>query len=333
MNNSETVRILSVEKVDMEIKKKTDFILMSGASEYVVSTMEYLTNIELVPKITVELANENMLSSTHRRLVNIDRVGTMPLSCKAYHIPDLNLNLLSCSRSDNYSCATIIAQGRCIFINRNDIQRQIGVLKKRGSEGLFIGQITISSRGNIESLYTMRTAQKESSHASIDGSDELGHKRLAHVNMTVLKEMITSSKYRMNIHDMQSTQNCETCVMTKSTKQKSTGSLIESLPDRTIYADICEPLQSPCYGSNRYFLSITMTRKRYLGVHLLNKRGDVSEHCHNFIPWIESSTSVRVKRYHSDNAAEYLALKESMTKRGVTSTTSSAYTPQLNGLA
>lgn len=61
-----------------------------------------------------------------------------------------------------------------------------------------------------ESFRLIRTAQKESSHASGNSSDEVWQKRLAHVDMKILKEMIRSSKYGNTSYEKQTRQNCET---------------------------------------------------------------------------------------------------------------------------
>lgn len=90
---------------------------------------------------------------------------------------------------------TKIVQERCILINQNENSRLISVVKKRKSDGLYLGQILVVPSGRNESLYSLRTVQNESCNASWNGSEELWHKRLAHVSMKVVKEVVSSFKY------------------------------------------------------------------------------------------------------------------------------------------
>lgn len=71
----------------------------------------------------------------------------------------------------------------------------------------------------------------------------------------------------------------------------------------------------------------------YLGIRLLRNRGDFREHYHNFISMNGKSINVRVKRFHSNNAAKSMANKESMERLRLSFTASLAYKSRSNGLA
>lgn len=65
----------------------------------------------------------------------------------------------------------------------------------------------------------------------------------------------------------------------------------------------------------------------------MEQRSDIQDHYHEFIALIERSTNIKAKRYHADNASEFLSLKKMFNKMGIMLTASSLNTLHFNGLA
>lgn len=93
------------------------------------------------------------------------------------------------------------------------------------------------------------------------------------------------------------------------------------------------PSATPKFSRMRYFLTLTAVPQRFRKVHLIRHRSETEEQCFNFVEWIDRNWLHRVKRFHSDNGAEFLALPKRFLQMGINFTTASVYTPQSNGVA
>lgn len=79
----------------MDKKSNTDVIIDSGASEHLIRDVGYLTEVERVPTIDVSLANGTKVQSTHRGMMKVKVAADQAVSCRAYYIPTMNLNIFS----------------------------------------------------------------------------------------------------------------------------------------------------------------------------------------------------------------------------------------------
>lgn len=92
-------------------------------------------------------------------------------------------------------------------------------------------------------------------------------------------------------------------------------------------------MQKQTCVKKKYFLALMTAAQPYVSVHLLNAKYNVEEHCFNFVALLERNAKRSVKRFHSDNITELLSLRRRFGSTGITSMTSSSYTPQSNGFA
>lgn len=115
---------------------------------------------------------------------------------------------------------------------------------------------------------------------------------------------------------MPQSQNCQTSVLTRQFKQKTTGETIQRSTNETLDADICGLLNTLMHGGNKYFLTITLARQRYLKVHLLKQRGSTDEYFHNYIQWIERHSGLGVVKFYTDNVHEFLSMRRGLEKSG-----------------
>lgn len=92
-----------------------DAIIDSGASEHVVSDLKYLRNIVRASAMKGVLADGLVTIGKSAGQMLVD-TGTGKISLiKVYHIPTLNLNLISCSTLDERRITTVIAENHCVF--------------------------------------------------------------------------------------------------------------------------------------------------------------------------------------------------------------------------
>lgn len=88
-------------------------VIDRGASEHVATTPEYLLNLTEIPPVAVELANETTVTATKLGIAEIDVREKDTLECKAYWIPEIKLNLLFCSKMEEYGLTTTFELGKC----------------------------------------------------------------------------------------------------------------------------------------------------------------------------------------------------------------------------
>lgn len=96
---------------------------------------------------------------------------------------------------------------------------------------------------------------------------------------------------------------------------------------------LCCLLNHSTFWGIRYFVTFTVTPYRHTCMKLMNSWGEAEEHCQNFISCPERNSSLKVCRVHSDKGGEYLGMKNSLERQGITLTVRTAYSPKSNGLA
>lgn len=165
------------------------------------------------------------------------------------------------------------------------------------------------------------------------GANALRHERLAHMSPLIVGEIIRSGNYGMNRMDRGHKHKCSTCAQMKKKIFPSKGDSVEHVENITVHADSRSWIPSTKYGWMRYFLTLTMTPWQYVTVHLLEMRTEISKYHFILIALFEQSSRHKAKSFHSDNSAQFLALRTQLNYTGVEKTTSLAYKPLSNGVA
>lgn len=99
------------------------------------------------------------------------------------------------------------------------------------------------------------------------------------------------------------------------------------------HADILGAIQSYKFVEETHVLTFTLARRRCKRLHLLRQGSEIANHSHGFISWIDRNTNRRAKRLYPGNGVEFLALRKSLDKIGITLTTSFACPPHSDELA
>jgi hypothetical protein len=162
-------------------------------------------------------------------------------------------------------------------------------------------------------------------------------KALAHVDADIMHARFG--------HYGQHTQ-CETCTLAKGRRKKigdiSTRPTALMVYDR-LHMDLIGPISTvtndgrisaPSIGGNKYILLIVDEKSKYKHVILLRRKSDATMEIIKLIRKIRTQYHHLVKGIHSDRGGEFLntALKTYCDNNGIVHTTSTAYTPQHNGL-
>ena len=121
---------------------------------------------------------------------------------------------------------------------------------------------------------------------------------------------------------------CEICIQSKATTK------ISRLPRErvsryleTVYSDIWGPVKPITWSKGRYFISFIDDHTRWADVALLSSKDRTYS---EFLTWItreENQSESKLKRFHTDNAKEYMTeqLKNTLLEKGVLSTHSAPY--------
>lgn len=148
----------NVSRNNQEFQQK--IIVDSGGSEQVVSDKLYLTDVKEIHPVTVELANGTSVSATKRGIAELEISGRSTVPCRAYSIPGIKLNLLSCSRMEYHSMSTTFGLCKCRIVDRDGNILVLGTLYKRKRDGLFDGR-PVALINNRKATIAMRTPDRE----------------------------------------------------------------------------------------------------------------------------------------------------------------------------
>lgn len=307
-----------------------EMMIDSGASEHVVNDVRFFETIEPIQGIQVELANDTVVTATGKGTVPVDVSGSRIPLTNVHYIPDLKMNLLSCTRLDGDGITSVISRNRCKLFDRENKNSLLGSIPKRKSDGLYVTRIVMPKRITSAAVRLVIKLRRDSDPNQT--RECIWHKRMGHISQGVVRHMITDGRYGMKRSKPQNV-DCPTCTQTRQTKPPAIGKLIDDAQDITLYMDICGPFQKETYCGKQYFMTMTTTPHRYTNVQLMRTRDEAVQNCYDFIAWLDRNAKESVERVHTDNAKKFIEMKKTLRKVGISYTTTSAHTPESNGLA
>lgn len=95
-------------------------------------------------------------------------------------------------------------------------------------------------------------------------------------------KMIHPVKYGMTSNDRLSRRECTVCTISRKTRKGLNGNLIGDQVETTIHMDRCGAMKTKSCGENRYFLTMTVTPRRYTEVYFPHKRHEAQQYYHDF---------------------------------------------------
>lgn len=228
-------------------RAQNNMAIDSGASENVISDTAYWTDVEEISTIQVELANRSKVIATKRGIARVNARGKVPLLCEAFEIMTIKLNLFACSRFEDYGITTTIQSGKCKLMDRHDQSKISGILPKRKSDGLFAAQIMVPKRHASQSNYKNSSAHVCTTKSSVKYTkkvEELGHWRMGKANIPVVRAMIAAERYGMSAQRKVQSQQCDTCIKSKTKMDACNGTLMDDSKGITIHMNICGPMRN-----------------------------------------------------------------------------------------
>lgn len=328
-NKAQTLRIATVSK-ENPLEK---FVIDSGASQHISNCLEDFSSLEEITPVTVHLADNTTVSTSQQGSVSLhlkvdcksrSKVTSLLLTNVLY-IPNSAVKLISCVQLDKAGISTKFDNGSCSLIDRQERNTVIGHAYPSDSEGLYTLDASIDPTGTPVVAAIAQTAK-------INKGTDLWHRRLGHIGKDTVRSMYEKVE-GMSPNVTTKEDCCETCVEAKQTKMPSVGRVVQLEEEHVIHSDIIGPISPETPGKSRYILTFIVEKSRFAKVCTLRNRSEVQSCLNHFIAWLERKTSTTVKRFHSDQAKEYVALKDFLNAKGIVQTMSSAYTPESNGLA
>ena len=238
------------------------------------------------------------------------------------------MNMISCTQLDSVGISTLVEDGECIFVDRDNRRLPLGYASRRRSDDLFVIQGVV-----VQPQYKSFSMSMEKSGEENAQGLELWHRRLGHVSKERVKQLTSGIVEGIDMNDKPQRIDCRPCVEAKQSKSPATGRLAKGDVHHVVHSDIIGPIEPRTIGGARYIIVFMVEASRYAKVYVVKKRNEVFSCFKEFQAWIERKTDVLVKRFHSDNAKEYEALRPYLKEEGIEQSFSTAYTPQSNGLA
>ena len=192
--------------------------------------------------------------------------------------------------------------------------------------------LKITKDNDLVWLIEKQTHGRFFSACPVQSSSKNWHNILGHADFNKLK--ILSQKYSF----VQSKPyECDVCTANKMCKPNFDKSQHHhsKLPMEVLYADLCGPFPSSIHNQ-KYMLVIIDQCSRFSQVFFLKDKSAVSIHSYikYFIEFIERNTNFCVKRLVTDNGGEFVneIVNNYFRSKGIIHVTTTAYTPQSNGL-
>ena len=228
-------------------------------------------------------------------------------------VPEFKINLLS--------------QGQLV-------QKGVEISAKKEGCTLFY-QNKVLTKGVYRNNLTLLYAQVE--EAYISTSEANWHQRMGHIGLNAVGALSKATEgCEITPGSLIKCKDCETCIKAKATtivSRKSPVRASEYL--EKVYSDICGPISPETWTKKRYFTSFIDDKTRYTEIALLRSKDQVFEEYKTWQIREERQSSLRVKRFHSDNAREYKSkdFQDLHRLQGVIGTYSAPYTPAQNGIS
>lgn len=224
------------------------------------------------------------------------------------------LNLISVSQIDKRGGKVVFEKGTATILHGDDVIGK-GILRN----GLYWYDFNInkSSEANVMSCR----------------DTDIWHKRLGHLNFQSLSKM---KKFVKGIDTKINPEFCDTCAFAKQCRNPFDGTRTRAKrPLELVHSDVCGPSSVASYDGKRYFVTFVDDWSHMVVVYLMAKKSETFECFKAFKAVAESYHNVKVHRLRCDQGGEYSSneFKAFCKDQGVSLEYTTAYTPQLNGVA
>ena len=186
-----------------------------------------------------------------------------------------------------------------------------------------------------ENLYISKKAPERNLVRITEGM--LWHNRLAHPSLEYLRKLKKSEDSLKNVNFEESLKNCETCVLSKMSRQPCKEIRTRAdYPLQRIHSDIMGPISPHSFpGKNRFIIVFIDDFSRFAKVYTLKSKGQAGDCLEQYLQNTRNilGDNRKVCFIRADNAKEYVEGKflKIMQKEKIDNDFSPTYTPELNG--
>lgn len=283
-----------------------------------------------VIEIWVRLGNGGYLKGVGKGNINIQTYNGIKWQenhlSNVLHVPGLRYNLLSSGTTLDKGLKLESDKSMCKFIKGDNI---IAIGERSREQKLFTMKFKVITPSNLHE----NGNKKEVEAATITESIDTWHQKLAHQNLTRVKQVLKDFNIKTNGEEH---TFCDACAVGKihrlpfpksNTKTDRIGEII--------HADVCGPMQVKTMRCSRYFLLLKDDFSHFRHIYFLAAKSDVYECLKEYITKTEKHCPRGIKILRTDNGLEFLNKEVGVLLKeyGIQHQRTVAYNPEQNGAA
>lgn len=308
----------------------TEFLLDSGASDHMVMSKNVFKDMEAIPPRPIVLGDGTRVYGSFRGSVClrtwIGEIGdlyerTIELSDVLY-VPSLKSNLISCSKLCRDGYTVNFNSEKCVGLYD-------GIIRFQGRQ--FNGIFRIRCAPFLESSAYANMATTGSNREM-----DLWHARLGHAYPERIKNLFRTDAVKgLDLTETAGTSKiCADCLKGKQTKESlHVNQSRSTVRGAVIHSDVCGPMSVQSFSGANYFVSFIDDYSGFITIVPIANKSDVKRNFLWYQAWLERKFDCSIKRLHSDNGGEFIALASYLKEKGIEHTMSPSYSPNLNGVA
>lgn len=271
---------------------------------------------------TIRLANGSKISATHS--------GSSPLFRRGHQallVPSLQEPLLSISAVCDDGMAVLFTKSQALFMHPNQVSVDGPPVSVAGREGNLY---------YLEAAEVTAECSFSAQRSSADNSLLSWHRRLAHPNLRVLKQILKRHGITPSPSEDSDVVKCEICIRGKMHRSRF-GSRSEHRAKGVgdiIHSDLASfPVQSR--EGFKYYVSFVDDYSKVSLAYLLKSKSQTFSAFKHFRAFFENHTKAQIKCFRSDNGGEFISKEfgDHLASNGISFIPGPPHTPQLNGVA
>jgi len=300
------------------ISSFSSWILDSGATDHICSSLTHFTSYHQINPISVKLPNGNQVIANYSGSVFINQDHVLD---NVLYIPNFTFNLLSVAKLIYaLSCVITFDSNGCHIQDKNSL-KMIGSAEMQ--DRLYILRVPSYQKLQIKPIQFTHTVNFTASDLEI-----LWHFRLGYVS----NKCIDVIKNRFPFVKCSKFCVCDVCHFAKQKRLPFPLSTSKSKKCfDLIHVDLWGPYSIPSIHGHKYFLTIVDDYSRYTWIFLLKQKYEVVKILEIFVNFVQTQFETTIKAIRSDNGTEFF-MTNFFANKGIIHQTSCVNTPQQNSI-
>ncbi len=314
----ETVLVTNTVGLENKTSSNYVFVIDSGATAHMVGSPELLSNFSVERSAIQQAEKGRGLESRGRGLFKgVILQNNVGLSLRdVMLVPSMGFNIISVRMLCTKGYQVIFERDTCV-VRKNGSE----IFRTCKSNGLYkiVVRNTLSTVG-----------EKALAMVSSNSELKLWHDRLGHLNEDEVRRMLP--KRKLGAEKL----NCISCIegkMSRSNfKRRDSRSTVKF---GLVHSDVCGPFETITIGGYKYFVTFIDDFSGYCVAYLIRHKSEVFGKFKELFEFVKNKYQCTISILRSDNGGEYLSknFENYLKENGIESQTSTAYTPQQNGVA